>query len=175
MNRLIKINEQHYVICDDSEINEGDYYLTKTNDIVKCGNKNNFTPIGSKITHSTKRIEYGSVDSITGWIFDKIKPLLVSEIEELLYGYSVEKIVNKEYLLGTGNLGLKKAFIKGFNTHKELVKNTLFTVEDMKKAIQVFYYDDMLLTENNLNKVIQSLLPKTEWNVEFVDGKLKLM
>lgn len=25
MNELIKINEQHYVICDDSEINEGDY------------------------------------------------------------------------------------------------------------------------------------------------------
>lgn len=29
MNKLIKITESHYIICDDSEIKEGDY--------VRCG------------------------------------------------------------------------------------------------------------------------------------------
>ncbi len=44
---------QHLYILSDEEIKEGDWYITLTNDICKCGNKTNFTPKGKKIITST--------------------------------------------------------------------------------------------------------------------------
>jgi hypothetical protein len=41
-------------ITSDEEIKERDWFLTKTNDIIICGNKNNFTPIGKKIILTTE-------------------------------------------------------------------------------------------------------------------------
>ena len=113
-------------------------------------------------------------------IFDKIKPLSLSEVEEVINGYNVEEMAFKDTKrCGFNNTSYAahtiQSFINGFKAHQELVKDKLFTIEDVKKAIQIFYYDDILLTESNLNEVIQSLLPKTKWDVEFVDGKLKLM
>jgi hypothetical protein len=44
---------QHLYILSDDEIKTGDWYITLTNDICKCGNKTNFTPKGKKLIATT--------------------------------------------------------------------------------------------------------------------------
>ena len=83
----------------------------------------------------------------------------------------------------------KEIIIDIINAHKELVKDKLFTIEDMKTAIQLAQnytvdtqYDEydvmheILKHTHSKEMIIQSLLPKTEWNVTFDEqGKLKLI
>lgn len=110
----------------------------------------------------------------------------------LTLGYSVEKMVydwlyedetEDKARQGYPLKPMEYGYIKGFNAHKELVKDKLFTVEDMKNALRVVYNDwveDEEHEENTedeyYNRIIQLLLPKTEWKVTFDEqGKLKLI
>ena len=57
---LIRINPDHYVIADDSDIKEGDYFLNETSAIeVGIGNYHykTLSPECKQITHSTKPLE----------------------------------------------------------------------------------------------------------------------
>lgn len=60
MNKLIKLTKDHYVIVDDSEIKEGDWYyweITKTIQIAKLDSLNRLpknSDGSKKITHSTQ-------------------------------------------------------------------------------------------------------------------------
>jgi hypothetical protein len=59
---------------------------------------------------------------------------------------------------------------------KELVKDKLFTVEDMRKAYIQGKHGGITQTYLEFDKFIQSLLPKTEWDVEFDEqGKMRLI
>ena len=65
--------------------------------------------------------------------------------------------------------------MSGYNQALEDNKERKYTEEDMRKA----YYQGHksgLGSENGLTfeHTIQSVQPQTEWEVEFVDGKLKL-
>lgn len=59
METLIKITDDHYIVVDDSEIQEGDWYIHNgemkqaIGDVVEFAKKHSV-----KITHSTKPIEY---------------------------------------------------------------------------------------------------------------------
>lgn len=160
--KLIKLNEQHYIIVDDFDIYKEDFVYYKsvnnslnppkngiykvekiTNKIIQFYNNEGLVDVSSckKITHSTQPLEIiatkykGSVavEEMKG--FDKIKPLPMSEVEEAIYGYGVEKI-KKEYNQGNNKdaftQGIEQGIEIGFNTHKELVKDKLFTIKDMK-------------------------------------------
>jgi len=76
--RLVNISEDHYIIVDDSDIKEGDYFLNETSAIeVGIGNYHykTLSPECKKITHSTKPIEV-YYDDITGkevWYYDKVQ------------------------------------------------------------------------------------------------------
>lgn len=115
-----------------------------------------------------------------------VKLISVSEIEELIYGYSVEKMAHNAIINHLTNnnpdgdfkhstIGAednKNWWINGFNAHKELVKDKLFTIEDMEKA-----YDEGYSTEGEVKfeKFIQSLL-STEWDCTIDDeGKITLV
>jgi hypothetical protein len=77
----------------------------------------------------------------------------------------------------------QEGFVDGFKTHQELVKDKLFNVDDIMKAIEIgeksivlnsrgSYLESRQLKEN----FIQSLLPKTEWDIKFNEqGKLELL
>lgn len=53
--KLIKLNEDHYIIVDDSEIKEGDYLYSFSNKKIVVANKLTDLYIHSKkITHSTQ-------------------------------------------------------------------------------------------------------------------------
>lgn len=183
--KLIKLQDNYYIISDD-EIKEGDYVYRKyENGDSHVGkatpNSDNLKLIKDKrvfkITHSTQQLEYHQVDqkliddSIEGWVFDKIKPLDINEIEELIYGYSVEKIINttntpKDFDQYTYDKGIEF----GFKAAMEINKDKLFTIEDMEKAIDMAWRE-----EYSSEEIIQPLLPKTEWEVEIIDGKIKLI
>jgi hypothetical protein len=198
--KLIKLNENHYIIVDDSEIKEGDWYWTPIKrSIEQCvkklliikGGQNDVEQF--KITHSTQPLEYkygsqkqgfnmGAMSGDVELVFDKIKEIKLSEVQELIYGYSVEKMADsyRRQIDGEEKLSVlfieKLAYIEGFKAHQKLVKDKLFTVEDMRRAIvQARVRIDGVSPKYTRDEIIQSLLPK-EWDIEFNEqGKIKLL
>lgn len=192
--KLIKLTEEHYVIVDDSEIKETDwcvYFKQDMNDLldvtfifqagsieldsanklgVVCGEKIYvYVNDCKKITHSTKPL-------INKPKNQPYNTLILSEVEELIYGYSVEKMANTQWgnVHRSGVLG----YIEGFKADMEITKDKLFTIEDMKQALITMG----LITSKNpqgsaykIDGIIQSIL-KTEWDVEFDENnKLRLI
>ncbi len=199
--RLIKLNKEHYIIVDDSAIKEGDMFINEHNQISVCVKsleeflKNNTTNTIKKVTHSTKPLEYHQVDvklideGVEGWEFNKIKQLSLSEVEELLFGYSVQKLVNESF----ENMGynstvtpyeedqFKLGYKLGFNAHKELAKDKLFTVDDMLMVFKhgILFNQETVsnckeAVETEFDLLIKSIKPKTEWEVKFINEKLTL-
>lgn len=224
---LIEIKkDEHYIVVDDSEIKEGDWFynpatkeaLRASKDMLSWNNDTTQEHKGWKrITHSTPPLEYnyysqkqgfnmGVMSSDIELIFDKIKPLPMSEVEEAIYGYSVEKVYPilsfEEYLVNPPHkesyasyVAHQKSKRDGFNAHKELVKDKLFTVEDLRAAftagdtgrggytynrVRKFDGFDEYITKK-LGYFWDSekgyvLLPKTEWEVEITtEGKIVLL
>lgn len=104
-----------------------------------------------------------------------------SEAKELLGVVDVDKKAQIEWgnVHRTGALG----YIDGYNQALEDNKEKKYTEEDMVKAIRMARkgYDEFGESgfirhgfDYSEKDVIQSLQPQTEWEVEFVDGKLKL-
>ena len=64
----------------------------------------------------------------------------------------------------------KRDYLAGYNQALADNKAKKYTEEDLKR-----YHNIMCLHGNKKGEeFIQSLQPKTEWEVEFIDGKLKL-
>ena len=92
--KLIKLNEKHYIIVDGFEVKEGDVMYDIDGDIgIAIGKDKSQWEGNMKITHSTQLIDGDEV----GGCFTKLKPLSLSEVKELLFGYSVEKLVNESF------------------------------------------------------------------------------
>ena len=187
-----KLSEDHYVLTDDSEIRIGNIVAEKLltgkyelftihtlNDIDKSTQK--------KITHSTQPLgflnEHGFTTANLKPDWTNVEYLPLSEVKEVLGVVDVkkraeEKIPNLPY-----KNYVKIGFIGGYNLALEDNKEKEFTKEDMIKAMVLY---SAWITggapslrvaetaEQRIEQIIQSLEPKTEWEVEFVDGKLKL-
>lgn len=174
--KLIKLTDTHYIVVDDSKKGkEGWNYNFVINKLDKLSR--NYADFSTewqyckKITHSTQPLE--GVEFIS-----------LSEVEEAIYVYSVEKMAYNQ--LGNNlapSIGSHEAYIRGFNAHKELVKDKLFTIDDIRnafKAGQKYGEDNACNAEidlnNNIIQYVVSLLPKNEWEVEFnKNNKLKLI
>ena len=181
-----KLSEDHYIVMDDSEITTGDIVAEKLltgkyelftihtlNDIDKSTQK--------KIIYSTQPESLG-----VGWM-QSVQPLLLSEIKELLGAVDVHKkacAFTKE-IGGTHEQRL--AYIDGYKEALEDNKEKKYTNEDMltirNKLVTILPVGnvaawDMIQAVSKYTKwfdeYVESLQPKTEWEVEFVDGKLKL-
>lgn len=180
MKKLIKLSETHYIIVDESEIKEGNWYynnkvLFLSDQVFDDGNNPNQNKANKKITHSTQPLE----SKFSSIIYRGYYHISISEVEEAIYGYSVEKLAESAngYAvygkpLGEKYLAFNEGYQSGFNAHKELVKDKLFDDEVFDTAIQVVGSDKV----TTIREFIQSLLPKSEWEVEFDEqGKLKLI
>lgn len=195
--KLIKLSETHYIIVDDSEIKEGDcglhnnktyrekYINIDKHIIVKCtkSNEASIQEHWDKITYSTQPLNE-STQPNTEFYWNNIGKLSLSEVEELINGYSVEKIALRyEKSFGKSSYGTESIdYTEGFNAHKQLVKDKfILTKEQLENALfNALNYKDseccVTHTKDSIVRgIIKSLLPKTEWNVEFVNGKLKLI
>ena len=174
MNKLIKINNHYYVI-DDSEIKESDNYLWLNNNQI-CKAEGMLMTINNhvknkhivRITHSTQK---GIGEQLN-----------LNDIEELVNGYSVENLAESSngYALygkplGEKYLAFKEGFLSGFEKQKELSKDKLFTDEQLFDLLDFAANNKGLFKGEILKKFKQSLLPKTEWNIEFQNGKIILV
>lgn len=92
--KLIKINEEHYIIVDDSEIKEGDFVYDTITNTIWTWEKYNEDEIDSKysgkvfkITHSTQPLEKFTYDNLSHEVFSmdyhNIKPISLQEVKEL--------------------------------------------------------------------------------------------
>lgn len=101
--KLIKIKND-YIIVDDSGIKSGDYrvLIDKSSNLYGQFEKHlggyECNDQWMKITHSTKPLEdvviYNKYEG-KGWV--NVKPLPLSEIKELLFGYDVEKMAESKW------------------------------------------------------------------------------
>jgi hydroxymethylpyrimidine pyrophosphatase-like HAD family hydrolase len=183
--KLIKLSDTHYIICDDSELKEGDWtnkgklkYFTKDGAVFYNFPWEEYSETYwsldkvKKVIYSTQPLEFHEYNNC--YFYNDIKKISLSEVEELINGYNVEKM-GKEILPDDGDWQRRFDVIKGFNAHKELVKDKFFTVDDMKIALSEAFKASQEGYQITSNEIIQSLLPKTEWEVEFDEqGKLKL-
>lgn len=121
-------------------------------------------------------------DAYIEWLETKL-----TQSQSDFIGYNAEKMAESKWNEIVVNLKLDTlhkgmwcgGFQHGFNAHKELVKDKLFTVHDMLKISQAAFViksnNETIIEdfENWFNKRIKLLQP-TEWEVEFINGKLTL-
>lgn len=197
--KLIQIKSNHFIVIDDSEIKEGDWVIDKHNTVYKQLTDKifeNFTGV-KKITHSTEPLDIKVTDDgiyLPDW--SKIKALSPRTVKELIGEVDVEKkafelyeSLNKEYFSGGQKAQLPQTnrerqsvcdgFIIGYNQALEDNKEKKYTEEDIHKALSWGYHaakDESkgISSSGYGTRFIQSLQPKTEWEVEIIDGKLKL-
>jgi len=192
---LIKINTDHYVVVDDSEIKYKDWYLDDTNQVRMCvvldtdywKSRKEY----KKITHSTRALE-----PIDGrYIYYRIQPLSLQEVKELIGEVDVEKKAEKfigcEYADIEDNIDQVgyDSFIRGYTQCLEDNKDRKYTREEVhglmcKAFIQGWKkYDVVEAGLEGLDTDVEcawilmryDTTPlKTQWIVDFVDGKLKL-
>ena len=190
MKKLIKLSEEHYIVVDDSEIKENDWYYYPSHKVgagIKQFNiKEHFKeePCITLANLKAKKITHSTLPLSDKPHYAEYGMLALSECEELTQGYSIDRIYAdycenypyEDYLV----FGL---FEDGFKAHQKLVKDKLFAVEDIEKAVELarkkdeYKFDgkptDYIHTEI---EIIQSLLPKTEWRIEIDENnKMKLV
>lgn len=129
-----------------------------------------------KITHSTQPLEVvGVSDDNNNYLYDwvNIKRLSLLEVEETINECNVDRMAEDytEQWCGKRKVDtyIHDAFKAGFNAHKELMKDKLHEI------LSDFY---VLATDGevcNHQVIDEFLLSKTEWDVEFVEGKLKIL
>lgn len=195
--KIIKLSETHYIGVDDLSPIPNDFvYSYVTNTIARFTDPRHFSDgTYKKITHSTQPLECdkmwtplncerwlcNNIPCCGKFVNQKIKPLSLSEVEEAIYGYSVEQMAEEEYPFAENTTHetihkiAKEAYIKGFNTYKELVKNN-YTFEQVLDAWELGAKEGLPLTKKKKEELIQSLLPKTEWDAEIDEnGKITLL
>ena len=167
--KLIKLKNDHYIIVDDSEIKEGDWYyweITKTIQIAKLDSLNRLpknSDGSKKITHSTQPL-------LDVPHFAQYGIITLSEVKELIG----EVDIWQKFKEIDGSCQKEEyehwLFESGYNQAIEDNKDKKYTEEDLRR------YNNIMCLHGNVKgeKYIQSLQPKTEWEVEFIDGKLKL-
>lgn len=198
MSTLIKISDAHYIVVGENpdKMYEGWYEL----DSQIFNTSKYMLQNGCRVvTHSTQPLE-----EVVWWEretrksklgFDKIKPLSLSEVEETVYGYSVEKMAEERGKNKFGTQLYIDYFTEGFKAHQELSKDKLFTVDDMRNAFNAGSKRTYICEADGKDKkcycksdddcdhryylefedYIKSILPPTEWDVEFIDNKIKLV
>lgn len=199
-----KLSSDHYIQMDDSEIKKvGDWCYDKFLNVVfqtdeytdlKYANQ---TDNVKKVTHSTQPIEPIVIDvtpigtPIENYVYDKVKPISLSEVRELTEQMDVEKKTDEKYHEQAKSfeddiepsfnyyIYLKVGFIDGYNQCLEDNKDKKYTEEDMINAHFIGWIDRGEISNIQYPKArnlfIQSIQPKTEWEVEYDEnGKLKL-
>lgn len=180
--KLIKINEEHYVVVDDSEIKEGDWIIDSKDPLSPRQIKTkhlleDLFDSEKKITHSTLPLEKFTYDNLSDEVFSmdyhNIKPLSIQEVKELIGEVDVDKRIYDTDFRGDVN-----SYKQGYNQALEDNKEKKYTEDDMIKCWKYASMDKHQIFGDQIGEYylsfIKSLQPKTEWEVEIVDGKLKL-
>ena len=171
---LIKINPDHYVIVDDSKIKIDDFYIDDSN-TVRCA----ITEVESywthrkhykKVTHSTKPLEDVMVlvrpdgSDVSETIFYKVKEISLSEVKKIIGEVDMEELELKYHK----KLMERREIAKNFRGQVAGNHPDMFTSREMLSMMEGFTDGYTQALEDTKNK-------KTHWEVEFIDGELKLI
>lgn len=192
---LIKINREYYIIVDESKIEHNDW-IQRNDEHPQAvvDHRWNFEGKYRKVTHSTK--ELGSNVGST-YTPSNVKYLSLEDVkkvtgevdmEELELKYHQQLIQRREVAKNfrgqvAGNhpdmftsremLSMMEGFTDGYTQALEDNKNKQYTEEDMK-----YMFECGRNYQNNAEvtfKVSMDFIKdRVKWEVEFVDGKLKL-
>lgn len=192
--KLIKVQPEHFIVVDNTNIDMGDFIFEVSNrEITEANDEWN----GEESNDEWKKIIYSTQP------LDGVELISLSEVRELIGEVDVESIAEKtadalqwdfEDPCGCGYSDFIDGFVNGYN---KAIENKKYTEEDLRKAVDMardiaddsahdtFTVDDITgCTEictygwrekYSNEKIIQHIQPKTEWDVEFVDGKIKLI
>jgi len=202
--KLIKINTDHYIVVDNSlDFSETDYYWDDKQKEIRTGSNNHVTGgYKIKITHSTQPLECDKMwTPVNGkqWMCNtmlccgkilnlKTKPISLQEVKELIGEVDVEKKMISPYPLNTQNdVDWCNGYQRGYTQALEDNKEKKYTNEDMltirNQLVTMLPVGDVAAWDmiqavskytKWLDEYIESLQPKTEWEVEFINGKLTL-
>lgn len=210
--KIIKISDTHYIIVDNSEITKGDWCYNIAHKLIVKSTDAEWANSNSdnlkKITHSTQILseECRTCTGACEKCVEVTKPLSVSEVQEIIKGYSVEKLIgnladeySQQFYGDFDDNHTEKiannGFKAGFKAYQELVKDKLFTIDDMENAYKAGSKRTYICEADGKDKkcycksdddcdyryylkfedYIKSILPPTEWDIEFIDGKIKLV
>jgi hypothetical protein len=175
--KLIRIDSCEFAIIDDSEIINGciiatfaiglnghgrGWYTSKyTGDKIS---KLNVLAGGKRVTHSTSPIDESY--------------LKLSEILELIGEVNIEKLAsdytNERNYLEEEEFG----FYDGYTQALEDNKHKIYTLDNLRECIS----EAWLSREENdetftkcMKRILKTFEPKLDWDVEIVDGKIKLI
>lgn len=181
------------------DTNDANFIFKITSEYIKDNRHHDWRKYKVKIIYSTQpleilpcRCQYGSIMTSLHPCkkecqnprkdYNKIKRLSLSEVEEAINGYSIHNMAVKYCDNHYKRQDWEENYYNyeaGFKAHQELVRDKLFTIKDMEN---MFILGGKHKTQNpdkfleKMKEIIQSLLPKTEWEVEFDEqGKLKLL
>lgn len=144
--KLIKLSNTHYIIVDDSEIKVG--YVFNSKGISQREEMSGYSD--DYINRYWQKITHSTpIGGLSAMLKAGVKELSLSKVEEAIY----------EHFIGDKSSidELKKAFKRGFT-------------EGVCFGTSPTGYKYLTGEE-----YIQSLFSKTEWDIEFVDGKIKLI
>lgn len=188
---LKKINDNHYVILADEKTlsNNGDWYLSHPdyNKAVQWTMPKNTQHEDkqvwiNKILYSTQPLEHGTEPFADGVqyvkVFNKIKPLSLSEVEEAINGCSLDNKIAKHLEKNHIEASPKRVQVVK-SLVEELVKDKLFAVEQLYTAFSCGRTYEKSnhqgVGQSELVDYIKSL-EKTEWDVEITpEGKIVLL
>lgn len=177
--QLIKIDQNHYIIIDNSEIKECDWIYNPEKEPVILQH------IGQDDVRNWKKIIYSTQplgdNKDTRYFpnqpyYKKDGRLSLSEVKELLGEVDLERMSKEFYsnpernvYQNIGNILKIIGFKDGYNQALEDNKNKKYTEDDILKVIKLVREGWCLKHE-----IFQELQPKTEWEVDIIDGKVNL-
>jgi len=180
---LIKLSEDHYVLTDDSDISIGNIVaeklLTGKYELFTIHTLNDIDNLTQKkVTHSTELINE-STQPNTEFYWNTVNKLSLSEVKEVLGIVDVRKKAWKYNPVKKLDAAfIRAAYICGYNETLEDNKEQKYTEKDLRA---VFMHGFLLGVDRGdysldmENRALSTYTqPPTEWQVEFVDGKLKL-
>lgn len=180
MKKLIKLEDEFYIV-EEAIINFDEFcFDVETKEICKSKGLVPINEFVLKVTHSTKQIEEFICNEglkRIGWI--NIIPLDKSEIEGLICGFDIRDMAYEYYNNALyKNVSDGYHWSNGFKEHQKLVKDKIFTAEDMKEFGLWLGNNLKDLKNKNIDDIFNSspFVQKTEWNIEIDDlNKIKLL
>lgn len=190
---LIKINTDHYIIVDDSKIEDNDWMQRNDEHPVQAVPNFwwDFKDRYRKVTHSTKEIgsnigsrytpsnvkylSLGDVKKITGEV--DMKELELKYHQQLIQRREVARNFrgqvagnHPDMFTSREMLSMMEGFTDGYTQALDDNKDKKYTDDDViaivKKSRETGLSGEYI--------IISDYQPKSHWEVEFVDGKLKL-
>ena len=180
-NKLIKLSDNHYVIIDNAEIKDvrpfNDYWHLEKGSIINQF-PNYLTDLSEckLITHSTLML---------GKNWGRTIPLTIPEIEEIVYGYSVDKMSLEKYPKlrtylgneqwnddGNGNAFKRDGYINGFNAHRKLIAEKVTNLNNVNhlqwiydRLIHVYGENENDDYMKKFKDIIMAISPGESWDI----------